>query len=110
MATDGLEANDNRPDTSLTRWAAGIVLALMLIAAIGAATMSYSGLREKDAQLRDVDAQLASSMQAQERRITALETAFAALNAANVEQHKQLLAGVERIETRLDRRQAAGRE
>jgi cell division protein FtsB len=36
------------------------------------------------------------------KRVTALETAFAALQASNVEQHRAMLDGIQRIERGLD--------
>jgi hypothetical protein len=75
---------DKQENGGLTRWAVGVVLtvilALSMYAAAGAA--------------RTLDDTV--------RRVTALETAFAALQAGNVEQHKALLSGVERIEDQVD--------
>lgn len=77
-------------ESPLTKWAVGGVLALLLVAvtAYGAA--------------------LTSTLNDTVRRVTALETAFAALQASNVEQHRAMLDGVSRIERRLDAATAPG--
>lgn len=86
-----------RGDDALTRWAIGVVLATLLGAAAMSVQAAYRRFDDHDARISDTS-----------RRITALETAFAALQAANVEQHRALLSGVDRIERRLDTIQPQG--